>query len=85
MWLTAEKTLSKKVVQMSRTLQDACGFKVGDDLVLSAGGSLKTAESIILRDVTAQEHEPVPELGAGDKPHWAWYLREHLGGYILLT
>jgi len=78
-WLTTEKSLSKKVVQMSKTFQEACGFKLGDDLNISAAGTLATADVVALRDVTTQEQDTVPKLGDEDRPHWQWYLRENLG------
>jgi AAA family ATPase len=81
-WLTAEKSLSKKVVQMSKSFQEACGFKLGDDVKISTGGALEVATSVILRDVTAQDLDTVPELGNQDKPHWEWFLRESLGRYL---
>jgi AAA family ATPase len=77
-WLTAEKNLSKKVVQMSKTFQEVCGFKLADDLVIGAAGNVTVAESITLRDIT-EGSGPVSELGSEDKPHWEWYLRENLG------
>ena len=80
-WLTAEKNLSKKVVQVSKTFQEVCGFKLADDLVIGAAGDINIAESIVLRDVS-EGSEPVQELGSEDKPHWEWYLRENLGRSI---
>jgi AAA family ATPase len=68
------------VVQMSKTFQEVCGFKLADDLVIGAAGNVNIAESIILRDVT-EGSEPVPELEKEDKPHWEWYLRENLGRF----
>ena len=81
-WLTAEKNLSKKVVQMSKTFQEVCRFKLADDLVIRAAGDIDIAESIVLRDV-AEGSEPVPELTADDKFHWEWYMRENLGKLFL--
>jgi AAA family ATPase len=81
-WLTAEKNLSKKVVQMSKTFQEVCGYKLADDLIIGAAGNVNIAESIVLSDVTITEGaEPVPELESEDKPHWEWYLRENLGKF----
>lgn len=82
-WLTGEKSLSKKVVQMSKAFQDACGYKLGDDVKISTGGSLDVATSIVLRDITAQEFAATPELSSQDKPHWEWFLRESLGRSFL--
>jgi AAA family ATPase len=76
-WLTEEKSLSKKVVQMSKAFQEACGYKLGDDVKISAGGAMDIATSIVLRDITAQELGPTPELGE-DKPYWEWYLRREI-------
>lgn len=83
-WLTAEKSLSKKVVQMSKSFQEACGLKLGDDVKISAGGAMEVTTSIVLRDITAQELDTAPELGPQDKPHWEWFLRESLGRYFLI-
>ena len=77
-WLTTEKNLSKKVVQISKTFQEVCSFKLADDLIIAAAGNVNIAELIILRDVT-EGAEHVPELRGEDKPHWEWYLRENLG------
>jgi hypothetical protein len=78
-WLTAEKSLSKKVVQMSKSFQEACGFKLGDDVKISTGGSMEVAASIVLRDITVQEPDTAPELRDQDRLHWEWFLRESLG------
>jgi AAA family ATPase len=82
-WLTTEKSLSKKVVQMSKSFQEACGFKLGDDVKISAGGAIEVASSIVLRDITAQELDTTPELGDQDRSHWEWFLRENLSRYFL--
>ena len=81
-WLTAEKSLSRKVIQVSKSFQDACGFKLGDDVKISAGGSLKEASSIVFRDISAQDIDTIPELADQDKPFWAWFLRESLRRYF---
>jgi AAA family ATPase len=79
-WPTAEKSLSKKVIQMSKTFQEACGFKLGDDLNISAaGGAVDVADVIILRDVTAEAVDAALELSSQDRPYWEWFLRESLG------
>ena len=62
---------------MSKTFQEVCGFKLGDDLCISGGGQLSVVENVVLRDVTANE-EGTPELGEADRPHWEWFLRESL-------
>jgi len=75
-WPTLEKSLKKGVVQVSKTFQDACGYKLGDDLTIRAGGSLDVAESINLREIT--QNENFPELNEADRPHWEWLLEDHL-------
>lgn len=81
-WLTGEKSLSKKIVQMSKTFQEAYGFKLGDDLNIQAAGTLAVTESIMLRDITLKDVETTAELSDEDKPHWEWFLRESLGMQI---
>ncbi|POS87107.1 AAA family ATPase-like protein [Erysiphe pulchra] len=78
-WLTFEKNLSKKVIQISKTFQEACGFKLGDDLVVRAAGTLRESEILILKDVTVLCDNETPELEQQDKSHWEWYIRENLG------
>ena len=77
--------MSKKVVQISKTFQEACGFKLGDDIFISAGGNLNVAESVLLRDITAKEVDTCPELSSRDRPYWEWGLEENLGvlGFVV--
>ncbi len=85
-WLTAERLLSKKVVQISRSFQDACGFKIGDYLFISAAEHLQDAASIVLRDVSESVGEhAVMEMKEEDRSHWEWFLREYLGRGFSLT
>jgi AAA family ATPase len=79
-WLTTEKSLSRKVIQISKTFQEQCGFKLGDDLMIKATGApyVTSAESIVLRDISAQDVDATPELGEEDRHHWEWFLRESL-------
>lgn len=79
-WLTSEKSLSRKVIQISKTFQDQCGFKLGDDLIIKASGAqcVAPAESIFLRDISAQGLDATPELSEEDRHHWEWFLRESL-------
>jgi AAA family ATPase len=80
-WPTLEKSLSKKVVQMSKTFQEATGFKLADDLKICAAESpnVKIAETIVLRDLTGEEASTIPELVGEEKQHWEWFLKESLG------
>jgi AAA family ATPase len=71
-WPAAEKNL--KNVQVTKTFQAICGFKLSDDVRISAGppGELATAESVILRDIT----ENVPEIEEEDLYPWEWTLKK---------
>jgi AAA family ATPase len=75
-WPTSEKSLGKKAAQMTRSFQEICGFKLSDELKISAGGSLQMMESVIVKDTTALD--TLPELKAKEKPAWDWLLREFL-------
>ncbi|KAI1006295.1 hypothetical protein K3495_g1921 [Podosphaera aphanis] len=77
-WLTIEKSLSKKVVQISKAFQEACDFKLGDDVVIQAAGALDMTETIILKDMTALENTAVVELRDDERPYWEWFVRENL-------
>lgn len=79
-WLTTEKSLSRKVIQISKTFQEHCGFKLGDDLIIKATGApyITPAESIVLRDISTNGVDFIPELSEEDRRHWEWYLRETL-------
>jgi AAA family ATPase len=84
-WPTAEKSLSKKVIQMSKTFQEACGFKLGDDLKISAaGGAVSIADVIVLQDVTGEVVDTILELSDQDRPYWEWFLRESLSRWNFL-
>jgi AAA family ATPase len=71
-WPAIEKNL--KNAQITKTFQAICGFKLGDDVKISAGppGDLATAESVILRDIT----ENAPELEEEDFHPWEWTLKK---------
>jgi AAA family ATPase len=75
-WPTSEKSLGKKAAQMTRTFQEMCGFKLSDDLKISAAGPLQMLETIVLRDVTALDS--LSELTVEDKLVWDWPVRESL-------
>ncbi|KAH6671866.1 putative ATPase family gene 2 protein [Halenospora varia] len=75
-WLTAEKSLSKKVVQISKSFQEAAGYKLGDDLLVAAAGNLKVATNVVLRDITDSEN--AAGMKDKDKAHWEWLLEQSL-------
>ncbi|TGO11331.1 hypothetical protein BTUL_0112g00210 [Botrytis tulipae] len=49
-WLATEK-LSRKVVQVSKAFQEACGFKLSDDVIVARGAKLEVAKEILIKDV----------------------------------
>lgn len=77
-WPTHEKNLSKRVVQVSKTFQEACGFKLGDNVLIEPAGTIHESENVVLKDVTTLISEDTPELEEHDKSHWEWYIRENL-------
>ena len=87
-WLSTEKNLSKKVAQVSKVFQEACGLKLGDELGISSAGGVvpKVVVSVGFRDVTAEAGDGIEELDEEDKVHWEWHLSKHLGecGYSYL-
>jgi AAA family ATPase len=76
-WYSHDNSMRKNVIQMSKTFQDVCNLKLGDDLTISASGSLAVAETIILKDLTAQE-ESSKELPESDRPVWEAYIADSL-------
>ncbi|KAL3426908.1 ATPase family gene 2 protein [Phlyctema vagabunda] len=76
-WLASEK-LSSKVVQVSKVFQEICGFKLGDDVQISAGGNLMSAESVVLKEIHVGDSEKA-EIDAEDRPHWEWFMKKSLG------
>jgi AAA family ATPase len=76
-WYSHENSMRKNVVQMSKTFQDACDLKLGDDLKIIASGNLAAAESIVLKDITAQEDNSKDLLEA-DRPIWESYIADSL-------
>ncbi|KAL2065615.1 hypothetical protein VTL71DRAFT_3285 [Oculimacula yallundae] len=79
-WNTTENRNNKKVINMSKTYQDYCGFLLSDDLVICicGAGTVSTARSVFMRDITSQESGELAEIGDEDRPHWEWFLKDHL-------
>lgn len=73
-WTATERNM--KNVQIAKTFQDICGFKLGDDVKISAGppGGVPTAESVVLRDITQE----TSELKKRDLAGWEWMIKENL-------
>lgn len=79
-WPTNEKSMSKKIVQMTKPFQEATGFKLADDLKICATAianqAVKVADVISLRDITGKD---VPELTEEETFCWQWFVkREYL-------
>ncbi|PQE17944.1 hypothetical protein CJF32_00008446 [Rutstroemia sp. NJR-2017a WRK4] len=73
-WLAAEK-LSRKVVQVSKALQEACGFRLSDEVCIARGGELATAQEVKVKDVGATEGD-IGELRGRDQECWEWVLED---------
>ena len=71
-WPSAQK-INKNVMQMFKTFQDHCGFRLEDTIAVTTAGPLMTADTVVLRDVTAGK-----ALEEKDKEHWEWYLEDKL-------
>lgn len=71
-WLSPEKSLGKKVIQMSKTFQDIFSFKLSDDLNICAGGSLPVLETVFMSDITILDDKH-HKLGQSNR-HWEWFL-----------
>lgn len=81
-WYSHENSMRKNVVQVSKTFQDACDLKLGDDIKIIAAGNLAAAVSIVLRDLTAQEdNKELPEL---ERPVWESYIADSLCRFNLI-
>lgn len=80
-WLTSEKSLSRKVAQVSKSFQDAVGLKLGDDLSIAraAVDSIEDLVNITVVDVTRESAPETQDLDQVSRGHWEWFLAEHLG------
>lgn len=78
-WLSTEKNLSKKVAQLSKAFQEACGFKLSDELGIASAGGVqpKVVKSVVCRDMSV-EGEGLPVLDEEDRVHWEWHLKRHM-------
>lgn len=73
---TAVENIQSTVVQMSRTLQDSYGIKVGDKVAITKiDGTLDEIESITLVDCSdAEKIERYGPIADEEKSHWEWTL-----------
>ena len=77
-WQAVEK-IQDTVVQISKTLQDLYGLKLGDKISIAVGGSVvQDAQRIEVREVLQNENESSidDQLSDGDRPHWEWLLQD---------
>ncbi|KAG4027110.1 hypothetical protein MFRU_033g00800 [Monilinia fructicola] len=74
-WLATEK-LSRKVVQVSKAFQEACGFRLSDEVLnIAGGGELSVAKEILIKDVGMVEGV-MPELKGRVKVGWECILED---------
>lgn len=71
-WPSAQK-INRNVMQMFKSFQEHCGFRLEDRIAVSAAGPLVTADCVILRDMSGSA-----TLDEKDRPHWEWYLEDKL-------
>lgn len=76
-WLATEK-LSRKVVQVSKAFQEACGFKLSDDVIVARGAKLEVAKEILIKDVGMVEGV-MRELTGDAEVAWKFVLDDLLG------
>ncbi|KAL1874537.1 AAA+-type ATPase [Diaporthe australafricana] len=73
LWASADPKLSRAVVQMSKPFQDACDFKLGDQVkvIYTDGKAVPEAEEIVLEDVTTTQ----PALEKDAVLFWEWNIK----------
>ncbi|ROW16801.1 hypothetical protein VPNG_01730 [Cytospora leucostoma] len=78
LWAATDPKLSRAVVQMSKPFQDACEFKLGDQvkLIYTDGKTISDAEEVALEDVTPDQ----PAIAEEDLAGWQWVLKGQLKG-----
>ena len=75
-WPSLQK-LNKNVIQMFKTFQEACGFKLEDRIAVAPAEKLETASCVVLRDNNTH-----PSLSEKDRPYWEWYIADKLGRWL---
>jgi hypothetical protein len=73
-WLSSQR-LNKNVVQMFKTFQEACGFRLEDRVIVAPGKDLQSTSTVVLRETSTNLG-----LSEQDRGHWEWYLADKLGG-----
>lgn len=80
-WTATEK-LDQTVVQMSRSLQSAYKFSLGDKVFISKADSpIGAIRTVYLEEIPLPGKDETETPGHGDD-HWECMLEEHLGQYI---
>ncbi|KAF3767880.1 hypothetical protein M406DRAFT_61651 [Cryphonectria parasitica EP155] len=79
LWVAADPKLSRAVSQMSKAYQDACDFKLGDQvkIVYTDGKTIPEAEEVMLEEVTTDQQ---PAIKEEDMSFWERSVRGHLMG-----
>jgi hypothetical protein len=70
--------LNKNVLQMFKTFQEACGFKLDDRVAMASAEDFQTVSCVVLRDASS-----ISALNEKERPHWEWYLSDKLGQLFL--
>lgn len=78
LWAAADPKVSRGIVQMSKPFQDACEFKLGDEVrvIYTDGQTVPEAEEVVLEDVTTAQ----PQIKKEDLVFWEWTIKGYLMG-----
>lgn len=78
LWAAADPKVSRGVVQMSKPFQDACGFKLGDEVrvIYTDGQAVPEAEEVVFEDVTTGQ----PEIKKEHLTFLEWNLKWNPNG-----
>lgn len=78
LWAATDPKMSRAVVQMSKPFQDACEFKLGDQvkLIYTDGKAIPEAEEVVIEDLTVDQ----PSIKQENLIHWAWAIKGQLMG-----
>lgn len=74
-WPSAQK-LNKNVLQMFKTFQEICDFRLEDRIGVAPAGKLLTPDCILLRDSSNSD-----ALQEKDRTHWEWFLEDKLSRF----
>lgn len=78
LWAATDPKMSRAVVQMSKPFQDACEYKLGDQvkLIYTDGKTIPDAEEVVIEDVTVDQ----PSIKQESLVHWEWAVKGQLMG-----